>query len=85
MRRTLGVGLAVLLALVLFYVSPFWPFRLWSRDGLLGIDRLRPQGDVVGIELRGTELSVFDLMIWAILGFLLLSAVQWIWRKLTGG
>lgn len=76
MKRLVWMLIATALAVVLFYVSRFWYLRLWPRDGLLGIEALRPQGGLVGRWLRGTDFAPFELLIWAVGAFLLLSVVQ---------
>ncbi|WP_299687396.1 hypothetical protein [uncultured Tateyamaria sp.] len=76
MKRILWLLIAALTTAVLYYVSRFWTFRLWPRDGLFGIEALRPQGGLVAQWLRGTDLAPFELLIWAIGAFLLLTALQ---------
>ena len=76
MKRVIWLLTAGLLAAILYYVSRFWTFRLWPRDGLFGIDALRPQGGLVGQWVRGTDLAPFELLIWAVGAFLLLTVIQ---------
>ena len=76
MKRVLWLAIATLIAAILFYISRFWDFRLWPRDGLFGIEALRPQGGLVGQWLRGTDLAPFELLIWAIGAFVLLTLLQ---------
>ncbi|WP_299370582.1 hypothetical protein [uncultured Tateyamaria sp.] len=76
MKRILWLAIAATVAAVLFYVSRFWDFRLWSRDGLFGIEALRPQGGLVGQWVRGTDLAPFELLIWAVGVFLVLTLLQ---------
>ena len=76
MKRVIWLLIAGLLAAILYYVSRFWTFRLWPRDGLFGIDALRPQGGLVGQWVRGTDLAPFELLIWAVGAFLLLTVIQ---------
>ncbi|APX11875.1 hypothetical protein [Tateyamaria omphalii] len=76
MKRALWLAIATLTAAILFYVSRFWDFRLWPRDGLFGIEALRPQGGLVAQWLRGTDLAPFELLIWAIGAFLILTLLQ---------
>lgn len=61
---------------ILFYLSRFWIFSLWPRSGLFGFEALRPQGDLVDRWLRGTDLAPFDLLIWAVGAFLVLTVLQ---------
>ncbi len=84
MRRVIGLAIAGFAAFVLFYLSRFWIFSLWPRDGLLGFKFLPPQGGLVGRWLRGTDFSAFELLIWAVLAFLLLTLVQKLWDRTTG-
>ncbi len=74
--RLSGLMLAAFVGAVLFYLSRFWTFSLWSRDGLAGIGALRPQGGLVGQWLRGSDFAPFELLIWAVGAFLVLTAVQ---------
>lgn len=63
-------------ALILFYISRFWDFRLWGREGLLGLEILRPQGGLLAVWLRGTPLASYELLVWAVGSFLILTGVQ---------
>lgn len=74
--RVAGVVLAAVLAAILFYLSRFWFLDLWDRPGLFGIEALRPQGALTGQWLRGTPFAPFELLLWALGAFLLLSAVE---------
>ena len=82
--RVFGVALAILLAAILLYVSRYWLFDLWSREGLFGVEYLRPNGDLMRAWLGGTIWQPFDIVIWAIFAFLLLSIVQAIADRLKG-
>ncbi|MEM7267753.1 MAG: hypothetical protein AAF401_00720 [Pseudomonadota bacterium] len=81
--RIIGVLVAILLAVIALYVSRFWVFDLWGRDGLFGVEYLRPGGDILRRELRGTEAAPYDLLIWVIGGFLLLTGFERVWNWLT--
>lgn len=74
--RVLGMSLALIIGAVLLYLSPFWPFDLWDREGLFGIQDLRPGGDLLSRWLRGTMLAPFDVLIWVVGVFLILTWVQ---------
>lgn len=83
--RIFGVLGAFLVAAILFYLSRYWFLDLWSREGLFGIEWLSPRGGLVrdwlraidfGDVLKGRDLIPFELLIWAIGGFLLLTAIQ---------
>ncbi|WP_299962584.1 hypothetical protein [uncultured Roseobacter sp.] len=76
MRRILMLVVVTVLALVLFYLSHFWFLSLWDRAGLFGQEALRPQGDLLSRWLRGTQAAPFDLVIWAIGCFVILSGAQ---------
>ena len=71
--RILGIALAIAIGAVLLYLSPFWVFEFWGREGLFGIAELRPGGDLVGRWLRGTLLAPFDALIWVVGVFLILT------------
>lgn len=64
------------LVFVAFYVSRFWNFRLWERPGLFGLSELPPQGGLVARWLRGSDFSPFELIIWALVVFLVLTLFQ---------
>lgn len=89
MRRILMLILVSCLAAVFFYLSRFWYLSLWERPGLFGAEALRPQGDLVSQWLRGTNAAPFELLIWALGCFAILSIVQkiydWTTRKPDGG
>lgn len=74
--RVLGLSLALIIGAVLLYLSPFWPFEVWGRDGLFNLEALRPGGDLLSRWLRGTLLAPFDVLIWVIGAFLVLTWVQ---------
>ena len=83
MKRILWLLVASLLALIFFYLSRFWYLRLWDRDGLLGAEALRPQGALVREWLRGTDFAPFELLIWVIGVFLILTLLQKLYDRLT--
>ena len=60
----------------LLYVSPFWVFELWGREGLFGWPALPAQGDLLARWLRGTPLAPFELIIWATAVFLTATLAQ---------
>ena len=83
MRKILFLIVTGLLALTLFYMSRFWFLSLWPRSGLFGIETIRPQGGLLSRWLRGTEAAPFELILWAIGCFLVLSVAQKIIEMLT--
>ena len=82
-RRILGLGVVALLTIVAVYLSRFWTLRLWGRDGLFGWEALRPQGNLLGRWLRGTDFAPFELLIWAIGVFVILTWVQKLYDRLN--
>ena len=84
MTRAIGTALALVLAVVAWYASPWWPFSLWGREGLFGFELLRPQGDIAASLSRGTPLAPHELILWGIGVFLILTFLQKVWTKLTG-
>ena len=74
--HVLKLVLVALIGAALIYVSRFWGFALWGLEGLFGIQELRPQGDLLARWLRGTDFRPFDLIIWVVAGFLILTWVQ---------
>lgn len=83
MRRVLMLILVAVLATVFFYLSRFWYLSLWERPGLFGWEALRPQGDLVTFWLRGTNAAPFELLIWALGCFAILSLAQKLYDKLA--
>ena len=81
MKRIFWILVTTGVAAILFYLSRFWTLSLWSRDGLFGIEALRPQGSLLGQWLRGTEFAPFELVIWAVGAFLLLTLLQKFYDK----
>lgn len=75
-RRIVILAIVAIVALVLFYLSRFWVFDWWSRDGLFGIRDLRPQGGLLARWLRGTPFAPFELLIWACAGFMILTWLE---------
>lgn len=83
MGRVFGICLAAALVLIGLYLSRFWPFDWWNRDGLLGVEALRPQGDLLRRWLRGTMFAPYDLLIWVVGCFAILTMLQNLWNRLT--
>ena len=79
-KRIFALVLVAVTALILLYLSRFWIFEWWGRDGLFGISDLRPQGGLLGQWLRGTPLAPFELLIWVCGSF---YALTWLERLLT--
>lgn len=75
-RRLIWLVVALLSAAILFYLSRFWPFNWWSREGLFGLPALRPQGGLVQLWLRGTPFAPYELLIWATGSVLFLTGLQ---------
>lgn len=75
-RRIVLTALTLLLGTGLLYLSRFWWLELWPRDGLFGVEALRPQGDLVARWTRGTPLAPFELLLWACGAILALTGVQ---------
>ena len=82
-RRVVSLLIVSIVALFLFYISRFWDFRLWGREGLFGIEALRPQGGLLAVWLRGTPLVPYELILWAIGSVLTLTGVQKLFDKLA--
>lgn len=75
-RRVVFLVTTAVVGLVFFYISRFWDFRLWGREGLFGVEALRPQGGLMAQWLRGTDLAPFELLIWVIAFFAALTTLQ---------
>jgi hypothetical protein len=80
-RRVLSLASIFALSAFLVYLSRFWIFDLWGREGLFGVRILSPRGDILGTQLRGTALAPFALLLWAIGVFVLMTVIQGIVDK----
>ncbi|AXI46673.1 hypothetical protein C1J03_11965 [Sulfitobacter sp. SK012] len=76
MKRILLLVLVFVVGIVMLYLSRFWFLDLWPRSGLFGWEALRPGGGLLGRWLRGTPFAPFELLIWAIGIFLILTYLQ---------
>lgn len=75
-RRVVSLGVTAAVGLGLFYISRFWDFRLWDREGLFGIEALPPQGGLMARWLQGTDFAPYELLIWVVALFVALSVLQ---------
>jgi len=76
MKRVLLLLFVALLGVVMLYLSRFWVFELWSRPGLFGLSELRPNGGLLARWLRGTPFAPFELLIWGVGVFMVLTFLQ---------
>ena len=76
MKRALALFGIFAIAVVMLYLSRFWIFSFWGRDGLFGIEELRPNGGLLRRWLRGTPFARFELLIWAVGVFIALTWLQ---------
>ncbi len=76
MKRIALLVLILLVGTIMLYLSRFWFLDLWPRSGLFGWEALRPGGGLLGRWLRGTPFAPFELLIWAIGVFLILTYLQ---------
>ena len=85
MNRVIGLGITFLFGAVCLYLSRFWIFSLWSRADFGGW--LSPRGGLLSTWLRdlgGRDLAAFELLIWVILLFLLLTLLERIFSYFSG-
>ena len=75
-RRFIWTLIAAAVGVSRLYISRFWVFQLWGREGLFGIEALRPQGGLLARWLRGTDFAELELVIWAVGSFLILTLLQ---------
>ena len=61
-RHVFMLAVVILVGAILLYLSRFWIFSWWGRDGLFGVEALRPQGDLIARWLRGTDFRPFELL-----------------------
>lgn len=83
MRRVIWLFVVALVGLIAVYLSRFWVWSLWGRDGLFGLPDLRPGGALLQRWLRGTDFAPFELLIWAVAGFLVLTLLQRLYDALA--
>ena len=84
MRKIILLLIVITVGIALLYISRFWLFSLWDRPGLFDIKQIPPKGGLMLSWLRdlrsatsGTvNLIPFELMIWAISGFLVLTGLE---------
>lgn len=81
-RRLIWMAIAIALTIVAAYLSRFWIFRWWGREGLFGFEDLRPGGGLLARWLRGTDFAPFELLIWVLAVFAVLTLVQNIANRL---
>ena len=81
MKKLIRLSIVAVTGFILLYISRFWLFSLWDRPGLFDIKAIPPQGGLLRTWLRGTDLVPFELMIWAIGGFLILTGLEKIFDK----
>jgi len=75
-KKLIYLSVVAMTGFVLLYISRFWLFALWERPGLLDIKALPPQGGLLRTWLRGTDLVPFELLIWAMGGFIILTGLE---------
>jgi hypothetical protein len=83
LRYVIGIVCAAGLTFVLLHFSRFWLWvGPWGSDGLLGFKVFLPYGNMVNWWLRGTWLQDFDFIVWGCGAFLLLTAADWLLKRL---
>ncbi len=75
-RRIFWLMVTLIVAVILLYLSRFWIFDLWGRQGLFGIQDIRPQRGLLARWLRGTQFAPFELIIWVVSFFLILTGLE---------
>ena len=80
--RIVWMALTIIVAIVLLYLSRFWVFDLWGREGLFGVKELRPQGGLLSGWLRPIGLAPFELIIWVVGVFLVLTGLENLYGRL---
>lgn len=83
MRRAIMILPAFLVAVLMLYTSRFWTFALWSWPGLFGLKAPPPNGGLVAGWLRGTWAAPYELLIWAVGWFAILTLLQRAHDRLT--
>ena len=80
-RRIFWLVLTAAVGITLLYISRFWIFDLWRREGLFDVASLPPGGDLLARWLRGTPLAPFELVVWIVVSFLILTALQRVYDR----
>lgn len=65
---------------VILYLSPWWPFQLWTNQHLLVDWGLHPRGNMISRWLRPWGLGPFAILVWAAVSLLMLELAQRIRR-----
>ncbi len=73
MKRVVLLFVMAALTVVLLYLSRFWFLDLWARGEFFG---LRPDGGLLRRWLQGTQFAPFELLIWAVGAFMILTWLQ---------
>lgn len=81
--RLIGLLVFAALTTVLAYLSRFWIFDFWSRDGLAGISALRPGGDLWRRWMNDLGFGPYDILLWVVGVFVALTLIQKIWDRFT--
>ncbi len=82
-RRITWMLITIIVMIPVFYLSRFWVFDFWGRDGLFGIKEIRPQGGLLDRWLRGTPFAPFELLIWLAGVFCILTWLEKAYAALT--
>lgn len=80
--RVFKIVVIIIAAILLLYISRFWPVELWPRRGALADLGLRAQGGMLAYWLRGTPLAPFELVIWVVLTFTVLTGLDRLFTRL---
>ena len=83
MARALGLLLVAVLIAVFAYLSRFWVFTWWGREGLFGVEWLRAGGDLWRRWMNDLGLGPYDIVLWAVAGFVVLTVLQRLWDRFT--
>lgn len=84
MRRLVSALLVVCVATGLLYVSRFWPYPLWTGQSWLGQAGWPPRGGLLMQWLRGTQFVQFELLIWVLGSFFVLSLTEKLAHRIRG-
>lgn len=69
-----------LLVPVILYLSPWWPFQLWTGQHWLADWGLHPRGNMITRWARQWGIGPFGILLWAFVSLLLLELAQRIRR-----
>ena len=85
MARLFGIIVAISLTFIFAYLSRFWVFAWWGREGLFGIEALLRGGDLWRRWMNDLDLGTYDIVLWIVAVFIALTLLQKLWDRIGSG